>query len=42
VDLIECLSSTDDNLREATVWTLGEIGDSRAVPRLLELLGGPA
>ncbi len=39
--LISVLDDPDTVLRETAVWALGRIGDQRAIPHLLSLLGEP-
>ena len=36
--LVSALSDPDGNVRRGAVWTLGQIGDARAVPFLIEML----
>jgi len=41
-ELLSALSDPDGNVRRGTAWALGQIGDRRAVPFLIELLGDTA
>jgi HEAT repeat protein len=40
--LVSALADPDGNVRRGAIWTLGQIGDARAVPFLIEMLDDPA